>query len=81
MGVGTVKAQYSVLHNFNDTNGANPFGSLIISGKMLYGMTDSGGANKMGCIFHIDTSGNEYKDILDFNGLNGQNPYGSLTLL
>lgn len=81
---GVGKAQYSVLLNFNGTNspqGASPSGSLIISGKMLYGMANKGGTNNMGCIFHIDTSGNEYKDLLDFNVTNGKNPYGSLTLL
>ena len=75
---------YNVLLDFNTTNaiGANPMGSLILSGTILYGMTESGGANSCSCgvIFSIQTNGTGYTDMLDFNGTNGKNPYGSLTL-
>ncbi len=129
---GTIKAQYTVLHNFNySKDGASPYGALTFSGKALYGMTryggkhnfgiifkidtngsnyknlhdfdsitgsqpmydsliyssgtlygmaSSGGKNDLGCIFSIDTSGNNYKDMLDFDGLNGGIPNGGLTL-
>jgi len=44
-------------------------------------MTLGGGANLYyGCIFSVDTNGNNYKDMFDFNGTNGDNPFGSLTL-
>jgi uncharacterized repeat protein (TIGR03803 family) len=77
-------AQYTELINFNNTSypkGASPCGSVILSGKQLFGMTKNGGANDSGCIFSIDTNGNNYKDIFDFNGPNGAYPYGSLVLL
>jgi len=79
-------AQYTILHNFNGIMGAEfnryadfPSGSLTLSGNMLYGMTRYGGAYNYGCIFSIDTNGNEYKDFHDFDSITGKNPYGSLT--
>jgi len=41
--VNTNGSNYTVLMNFNGTNGAGPQGSLIFSGTMLYGTTSSGG--------------------------------------
>ncbi len=35
---------YTDLFNFNDTTGAAPYGSLTLSGKVLYGMTLEGGS-------------------------------------
>jgi uncharacterized repeat protein (TIGR03803 family) len=73
---------YKDLHDFNITNGANPLGSLILSqnGRIMYGMTEGGGANGDGLIFSIDTDGNNYKDLLNFNNTDGLQPYGTLTL-
>lgn len=79
LGIGASDAQLNTLLNFDGTNGHGPQGSLTLVGSKLYGMTDSGGAYNIGCIFSIDTNGNNYKDILDFSGVNGQWPQGSLT--
>ncbi len=45
--------QYAVLHSFTDvtTDGAYPYGSLILSGENLYGMAEGGGAENDGVIF------------------------------
>jgi uncharacterized repeat protein (TIGR03803 family) len=81
VGIETIKAQYTVLLNFDDTNGANPCGSLTYSGNnLLYGMTPIGGVYKYGFIFSIDINGNNYKDLFDFDGINGEDPQGSLIL-
>ena len=80
LGIGVGKAQYTVLHAFNDTDGGAPRGSLILSGKTLYGMTYSGGVNNDGNIFSIDTDGSNYQVLQTFNGTNGQFPCGALTL-
>jgi len=61
-------------------NGAYPYGSLVISDNVLYGMTSSGGAHKKGCLFKINTDSTGYADLLDFNGTNGGNPTGSLSI-
>jgi len=71
---------YVDLHDFNFTNGANPYQNpLSLSGNKLYGMTYRGGANSMGCIYKINTDGMGYKDIHDFTE-NSPWPVGALTI-
>ena len=73
---------YKDLLDFNGTNGASPLATLVpsLSGKVLYGTTELGGAHHDGCIFSIDTNGNNYKDLFDFNGSDGELIYSSLIL-
>ena len=72
---------YTDLLDFDGTtNGANPYGSLIMSGTTLYGMTTGGGAHGDGTLFSFNTSGNTYTNLLNFDGTNGQAPYGSLVM-
>ena len=71
---------YAILHNFNDTLGSEPYGSLILSGSTLYGMTQFGGISSFGVIFSINTNGSAYTDVFNFNGTNGDGPLGSLGL-
>jgi len=78
--IDTNGGNYKDLLEFNGTNGANPYGSLILSGKKLYGMTSAYNTPNAGNIFSIDTNGGGYKDLLDFNGTNGDDPHGSLVL-
>jgi len=79
--IDTDGSHYKILfNNFNSTNGGLPNSSLTLSGKALYGMAQVGGAYKFGCIFSIDTNGNNYKKLLDFDDTNGYLPSGSLTL-
>ncbi len=73
-------AQFNILHSFNDTLGANPWGNLTLAGNKLYGLATVGGLHSQGCIFSIDTDGSNYKDLLDFTGVNGAYPKGSLTI-
>ncbi|MBK9415326.1 MAG: hypothetical protein IPN61_18230 [Bacteroidetes bacterium] len=70
---------YIKLFDFDVTNGANPFASLVQAGNgLLYGTTRSGGINGDGVLFSFNTSGNIYTKILDFDGTNGSVPTGSL---
>lgn len=71
-----------VLHSFagGDGDGAYPFGSLTLSGSVLYGMTYHGGASDSGVIFKIKTDGRGRKILHSFTGADGEYPYGSLTL-
>ena len=73
-------AGYADVLDFNTANGANPTGSLTISGSQLYGMTAYGGSNGDGCVFTINTSGSGYDNLLNFTGSNGANPQGGLVL-
>ena len=83
--INTDGSGYRVLHNFNGgtTDGAYPYGSLILSGSTLYGMTSGGGANGgYGAIFRMNTDGSGYQVLYSFSGgsTDGAAPYGSLTL-
>lgn len=71
---------YSCLHKFNYyDDGRYPYGDLITSGDMLYGMISDGYTCK-GAIFQIDINGENYTNIHNFAlGIsNGNRPFGSL---
>lgn len=81
-------SEYTLLHVFGGgDDGANPQGSLILSGSTLYGMTEYGGSvvdsnlNK-GTIFMLQTDGSNYTLLHGFNGEknDGGSPMGSLIL-
>jgi uncharacterized repeat protein (TIGR03803 family) len=74
---------YKDLYDFDGYPvGDLPFGSLIISGNKLFGMTNEGGnfVYGYGALFSIDTGGGGYTNIVSFSGAIGKYPYGSLTL-
>jgi uncharacterized repeat protein (TIGR03803 family) len=75
---------FALLHEFagNTTDGANPNGSLIISGSTLYGMTAGGGDRSMGTIFKIETDNSGYTLLHEFasSTTDGANPNGSLII-
>ncbi len=75
-----VTSIYTKLVEFDRTNGANPYGSLVqASDGKLYGMTYSGGSNfYYGVIFSYDPVTSAYTKLIDFDRTNGANPYGSL---
>ncbi len=74
--------QFTDILDFDSTNGAAPFGTVTISGNVLYGMTSGGGANGAGLIFSINKDGTGYTDLLDFGSLTatGTSPFANLTL-
>jgi hypothetical protein len=86
--VQTNGTNYRDLIDFSGTSGsfigANPYGSLTLSGGTLYGMTEKGGINGDGNIFSAQTNGASFNDLIDFTGDTGSYigyaPFGSLTL-
>jgi uncharacterized repeat protein (TIGR03803 family) len=74
---------YKILYTFSfsphlDSNGYFPVGNLILLGKTLFGVTNSGGGfSGTGVIYSIDTNGSNYKVLLRCNG-EGANPFGLL---
>ncbi len=75
---------YKDIYDFNGTTtGANPYGSVIVSGSTLFGMTSGGGAHNNGIIFSMDTDGTRFKDVYDFKGSpnDGAIPFGKLLLI
>ncbi len=71
----------TTLHNFNQTDGSNPFAGLMqASNGNLYGTTSAGGANGDGTVFQITTSG-ALSTLHNFNQLSpvdGAQPYSGL---
>jgi uncharacterized repeat protein (TIGR03803 family) len=75
---------FSVLHSFNGSDGQDPsYSTLVLLGGKLFGMTISGGANGVGCVFSLNTDGTSFQLLHSFNAANGDGwqPAGSLTLV
>ena len=74
-----VSGSYTKLFDFDGSNGANPYGSLLQArdGK-LYGMTWGGGNSNAGVIFSYDPASSMYTKLHDFDFLTGSHPYGDL---
>lgn len=67
----------TILIQFNDTNGANPYGSLIqATDGNLYGMTSMGGSSNNGTIFKYNIASGKLITLINFS--NNEYPYGSL---
>jgi uncharacterized repeat protein (TIGR03803 family) len=74
---------FTVMHTFTGySDGANPVGSLILSGTTLYGSTTAGGTfPKTGTIFKIETSGAGFTVLHGFDAnVDGRFPQAALTL-
>ena len=66
---------------FNNSDGANPMGGLVLSGNTLYGTTHSGGTNGGGTVFAVNTNGTGFTNLYSFTGdSDGDNPYAGLIL-
>ena len=90
-GVGTifsfdpVARLFSVMHNFEDSNGDTPAGAMILGldtrlyGTTAFGGTTSGGAKStLGTIFSIARDGTGFTKLHSFEGPQGANPRGRL---
>ena len=77
---------FSVLKNFQalvsgtNSDGANPYAGLVLSGNTLYGTTYYGGSLGDGTIFRINTDGGGFTNLhnFDFDGNDGYKPYAGL---
>ena len=69
---------YTVLHNFDGTNGSAPMGQLIEDGGTLYGCTSQGGTNNKGVIFSYSIAGNTLTKLHDFDVATGSGPFGGV---
>ena len=76
---------FNVLHTFQSGtgDGTSPYGSLVLSGSTLYGMTRFGGSTSAGTIFKIGADGGGYCVLHSFLGSSGEGaqPWGDLTLV
>ncbi len=75
---------FELLHDFSGgvADGAGAWGSLILSGSTLYGMTWAGGDNDAGTIFKLETDGSGFSLLHEFAGGadDGSVPMGDLIL-
>jgi len=75
---------FTNLHEFagGDSDGKYPYGSLTLSGSVLYGMTYRGGDSDSGTVFKMNTDGTGFSLLHEFAGgdSDGKCPFGSLTL-
>ena len=72
---------YSPIVDFHgNANGRDPWGSLVLDGEDLYGMTTNGGTLNKGTIFKLKTNGTEFSKLFEFNSGSSQSPMGSLVV-
>lgn len=78
--INTDGSNFALLHSF-DLGEENPYGSLLLDGNFLYGMTATYGSNNnAGKIFKINKDGTGYTILHTFNYTNGSKPNGTLVL-
>ncbi|UPT70220.1 MAG: T9SS type A sorting domain-containing protein [Flavobacterium sp. JAD_PAG50586_2] len=78
--INTDGSNFSILHSFAYGE-ENPYGSLLLSGNYLYGMTSTYSSNtNAGKIFKINVDGTGYVILYNFNGADGAKPNGSLVI-
>jgi uncharacterized repeat protein (TIGR03803 family) len=80
---------FRILHYFTapnfttgtNTDGANPWAGLVLSGSTLYGATYSGGNTGNGTVFAVNTDSSGFTNLYSFTGGNGgSGPHAGLTL-
>ena len=72
---------YTVLHNFNGSDGAYPSATLALSDVALYGTAMEGGISNNGTLFKINTDGSGFTVLKSFTGSSdGALPLGRLVL-
>lgn len=54
---------FTNLHSFSGSDGAGPYGALILSGSTLYGTTYQGGNSGYGTVFAINTNGTGFTSL------------------
>jgi uncharacterized repeat protein (TIGR03803 family) len=82
LAVHTSGQTFLTLWNFTGgSDGANPYGNLILSSNTLYDTTGFGGSAGNGTVFAINTDGSGFTNLYSFtNGTDGATPSAGLTL-
>jgi uncharacterized repeat protein (TIGR03803 family) len=72
---------YNVATGANtNSDGANPYGGLILSGNTLYGTANVGGSSGRGTVYAVKTDGTDFKNLHNFTGSDGTDPESGLIL-
>ena len=72
--LGTNGTGFTTLHTFtaltmvtsNNSDGANPYAGLMLSGSTLYGTTQFGGTNATGTLFALNPNGSSFTNLHNF---------------
>jgi len=80
----TTGGTYKVIYNFSTTgatDGRYPYGGVVQgSDNKLYGVASTGGANSVGTLFNVSTSGSSFQVLYNFATATGSTPYSALLL-
>ena len=81
--INTDGSGFHLVHSFTGltTDGAYPYGSVIISNTTLFGMTSAGGSNGVGTVFKVDASGSGFQILHNFSTVDTWSPHGDVTLV
>lgn len=58
---------FTVLHNFTNSDGQSPQGALLLSGNTLFGTTHFGGSSGNGTVFKVNTDGSGFTTLYNFS--------------
>ncbi len=86
--VNTLGTDFATLYSFSATSGSNPhtntdgakpYGPLVLAGNTLYGTAYVGGSTGNGTVFKVETNGTGFAMLYSFaNGSDGRQPDGGL---
>src|SRR5262249_36087498 len=69
---------FAVLHSFTGSDGAGPYGGVVLDASgYLYGTTGGGGAPNLGTIFKVKPDGTGFSTLYSFSGSDGALPYAT----
>lgn len=77
---------FGALTNNTNSDGAQPFGGLVLGGNTLYGTAHIGGVYSNGTIFRVNIDGTGFTNLHNFTAIiggtnaDGAQPFGSLVL-
>jgi uncharacterized repeat protein (TIGR03803 family) len=75
--INTDNLAFTNLHNFTansggvNSDGANPYGGLMLAGNTLYGTAFIGGQHGWGTVFAINTDGGNFMTLYSFTAVSG----------
>lgn len=88
--ISTDGTDHRIVHTFAESawvdlgrtnaDGAQPFGSLTLSGTTLYGTAQEGGTNGQGTVFKLNLDGSGFEVLRNFSTTDGAWPSGGLAL-
>jgi uncharacterized repeat protein (TIGR03803 family) len=77
----TILHSFTAVSNYTNSDGANPYAGLILSGNTLYGTAVGGGSSGQGTVFAVHTDGTGFTTLHSFTGVSdGAYPQAGLIL-